>query len=106
MGLELLHPQRNTPLVRIDLEYAGFDLLPHGQEVGRLVHAVPGNIGNVNESVDARLNFDLVLDFSPRIETQIAARLFVSPHTVEYHLKKAFRKLGVKSRTQLAQRTF
>ncbi len=37
---------------------------------------------------------------------EIAARLFVSPHTVEYHLKKAFRKLGVKTRTQLAQREF
>ena len=40
---------------------------------------------------------------SGEAQPHIAAQLFVTTSTVEYHLRKIFVKLGVQSRTQLAQ---
>jgi DNA-binding NarL/FixJ family response regulator len=34
---------------------------------------------------------------------QIASRLYLSPHTVNYHLRQIFRKLGITSRVDLAK---
>ena len=34
---------------------------------------------------------------------EIGTRLFLSPHTVQYHLRHVFTKLGITSRTQLSR---
>ena len=34
---------------------------------------------------------------------ETATRLFLSPHTVDYHLRQIFRKLGIRSRVELAR---
>jgi DNA-binding NarL/FixJ family response regulator len=39
-----------------------------------------------------------------RTNHEVAAVLYVTDHTVEYHLSRIYRKLGVRSRAELARR--
>ena len=75
---------------RVELEAAGQRI--QTGTVGMLDQLTPQELQVARNAAEGKTN------------REIAALLFISPSTVEYHLHKAFRKLDVKSRTQLAQR--
>jgi DNA-binding CsgD family transcriptional regulator len=48
-----------------------------------------------------RMVAELVMDGLTNRE--VGARLFLSPHTVDFHLRQIYRRLGVRSRVELAR---
>jgi DNA-binding CsgD family transcriptional regulator len=77
-------------------EQARGELLAAG-ETARRSAAVTRDVLTAQEAQVARLARDGLSN------PEIAARLFVSPRTVQYHLGKVFSKLGITSRNQLGR---
>jgi DNA-binding CsgD family transcriptional regulator len=61
------------------------------------------NLGPIEELTPQELQVAL-LTASGATTREVAERLFLSPRTVEVHLTRTYRKLGIRSRTELAAR--
>ena len=51
--LQLLHAERDALGVGVDLDDLDLERLTHGQHVGRMVHALPADVGDMQEAVNA-----------------------------------------------------
>jgi DNA-binding CsgD family transcriptional regulator len=77
-------------------ERARRELLATGETVRRRTVATEADLTAQETQIAVRAR-------DGRTNTEIGAELFLSPRTVEWHLRKVFTKLGITSRRQLGQ---
>ncbi len=78
---------------RVDL--ARRELVAGGEPVRRRIAVTPSALSPQEDRI-ARLAADGMTN------PEFGARLFISAHTVEWHLRKVFTKFGIRSRKQLS----
>jgi sigma-54 dependent transcriptional regulator, acetoin dehydrogenase operon transcriptional activator AcoR len=100
----LMLPLVKHAVVRITAELtAGRPAIPQGSLALRTApedatHRVPGWEDLTSTQ---RMVAELVID--GLTNRGVGARLFLSPHTIDFHLRQIYRKLGVRSRVELAR---
>ncbi|MFD5825597.1 LuxR C-terminal-related transcriptional regulator [Lentzea sp. NPDC060358] len=75
------------------------------RKLGRRRRAEPARPASGWSSLDDTERAIANLVAKGQTNRQISTQLFMSPHTVNFHLRKIFRKLGISSRIELATRS-
>jgi DNA-binding CsgD family transcriptional regulator len=83
-------------------ERAGAELRATGETVDRRPNVADSGLTAADELTPQELQVARLVAAGAR-NREVAAQLFVTTKTVEYHLAKVFRKLGISSRTELAR---
>jgi DNA-binding CsgD family transcriptional regulator len=94
--LRTAHDMFDTMGLDAFAERAGVELRATGERARKREVGVPEELTPQEAQIAALVS-------RGEANRDIAAQLFISPSTVEYHLRKVFRKLGMTSRTQLAR---
>ena len=89
---DLFHQLRAQPWE----DHAAAELRATGETIGKRGPSALGQLTSQEQQIAG-----LVADGLTNAE--IAARLFLSPRTIDYHLRNVFTKLGIASRTELAR---
>jgi DNA-binding CsgD family transcriptional regulator len=93
--LNVAHELFTTMGMQAFADRAGGELLATGEKVRR-------RIAETRDDMTAQERQVALLARDGMSNVEIGARLFLSQHTVAYHLRKVFAKLGISSRRELA----